>query len=357
MVSTDLDNVYTVDKSYISFSAGKIKHLHIWKQLTSDRNIIEIVTGIKIEFIKTPVQTHQSPQTFNGKEMALIKTEVAKLVAKTVLVVSHEPDEFLSSIFLRKKEDNTYRLIVNLKQLNEFIAYHHFKMDNLQAAIELMQPGCFMASVDLKDAYYSVPVHKAFQKYIKFMLNGNLYQYTCLQNGLSSAPRLSTKLMKPVYSELRRQGHANLGYIDDSLLYGDTVENFTLNVEATRVLMESLGFTHHLEKSMFIRMQVIVFWGFILNSISMTVTPAQDKILKSKEYCLSLLSNHAPTIQELAEVIGIIVANFPANYMGQVRLSQISRNDLHWWVDNIALSCRHIIMINHQLQSSRMHLH
>jgi hypothetical protein len=29
-------------------------------------------------------------------------------------------------------------------------------MDSLQAATELMKPGCFMASIDLKDAYYSV---------------------------------------------------------------------------------------------------------------------------------------------------------------------------------------------------------
>ena len=33
-------------------------------------------------------------------------------------------------------------------------------MDTIQTALKLMRPGCFMASVDLKDAYYSVPVAK-----------------------------------------------------------------------------------------------------------------------------------------------------------------------------------------------------
>lgn len=41
--------------------------------------------------------------------------------------------------------------------MNEFVDYHHFKMDTFQTALKLIQPGCFMASVDLKDAYYSIP--------------------------------------------------------------------------------------------------------------------------------------------------------------------------------------------------------
>lgn len=41
-------------------------------------------------------------------------------------------------------------------------------MDTLQSVISLMTPNCFMASIDLKDAYYSVPIAVAHQKYLKF---------------------------------------------------------------------------------------------------------------------------------------------------------------------------------------------
>ena len=34
--------------------------------------------------------------------------------------------------------------------------------------IRLMHPACFMASVDLKDSYYSVPIAKEVKKYLKF---------------------------------------------------------------------------------------------------------------------------------------------------------------------------------------------
>ena len=54
-------------------------------------------------------------------------------------------------------------IILNLKRLNEFVDYKHFKMESLQNVLELIRPGVYMASNDLKDAFYSVAVHKNHQ--------------------------------------------------------------------------------------------------------------------------------------------------------------------------------------------------
>ena len=106
-------------------------------------------------------------------------------------------------------------MILNLKSSNEHVEYHHFKIDTLQSAIRLMTPNCYMASVDLRDAYYSVPIHIDDQKYLRFYWKGRLSKFTCLPNGLACAPRLFTKILKPVYAMLRQRGHLNVGYIDE----------------------------------------------------------------------------------------------------------------------------------------------
>ena len=46
--------------------------------------------------------------------------------------------------------------------------YHTSILKWIQTALRLMRPGCFMASVDLKDAYYSVPMATEDKKYLKF---------------------------------------------------------------------------------------------------------------------------------------------------------------------------------------------
>ena len=54
-------------------------------------------------------------------------------------------------------------MILNLKSFNANVTHHHFKMDNIWSAIRLMKPGCYMVSIDLKDAYYTVPICKEHQ--------------------------------------------------------------------------------------------------------------------------------------------------------------------------------------------------
>ena len=47
-------------------------------------------------------------------------------------------------------------MTLNLKELNEFIEYHHFKMDHFEKVLKLVKPGMFFASTDIRHAYYSV---------------------------------------------------------------------------------------------------------------------------------------------------------------------------------------------------------
>ena len=198
----------------------------------------------------------------------------------------------MSTIFLRPKNDGSFRMILNLKQFNEWVEYQHFKMDTLDTVTRMMKPGCSMASVDLNDAYYAVPIHSDHQKYRnrKFRFNGTLYQYTCLPNGLSSTPRIFTNLLQPVYSTLHNKGHLSSGYIDDSNLQGDTVEECQQNITDTVRLFSRLGFHIHPTKSVFNPTHILTFLGFILNSLEMTVSPTQEKIHKTTEACSALLN-------------------------------------------------------------------
>ena len=65
----------------------------------------------------------------------------------------------MSPVFFRSMKDGSHRMILNLKALNQFVKCHHFKIYTVWSAICMLRPGYYMASIDLKDAYYSVPVH------------------------------------------------------------------------------------------------------------------------------------------------------------------------------------------------------
>ena len=330
MTSLPIDIVHSLVKSQTSFQAGKLKHfLPQWEAITADPTILQIVTGVKIEFKSSvaPTQHYGRPSAFNSHQHSIVNAEIDTLLAEVVVTpAAQETEEFISTIFLRLKKDGTHRTIVNLKAFNEFIAHHHSKMDTLEAAVNMMRPGCFMALVDLKGAYYTVPIHASHQKYLKFCFDGALYKYTCLPYGLASAPRIFTKLLKPAYATLRSMGHLNSGYIDASYLQGDTSAECHKNVTDTITLFTKLGFHIHPEKSVFIPSQKLTFLGFVLDSKAMTVTLTEEKVQQILSVCASLLKTQMPAIRQIAEVIGILVSNFPGAQYGPLHYRHLDRD-------------------------------
>ena len=132
-------------------------------------------------------------------------------------------------------------------------------MDTFESVITLIKPNDFMATIDLRHAYYTVPIAEEQRKYLRFIWNDKLYQHTCLPNGISCAPRIYTKLMKPVYATLRQKGHTNTGYIDVSLLAADSFEECQTNVKDTVHLMTHVGL--FMKRNLFLyRQQKICFW-------------------------------------------------------------------------------------------------
>ena len=205
-------------------------HLPFWESLTNDPVILNAIKHHHIEFeAEYPTQTvHPNKINFSASEVMIIDVEIAKLVSKEFLRVTNRvPDGFISNrlIFIRPKHDSAFRMILNLKPLNKFVDYHHFKMDTFRPTLKLIRPVCSMASVDLKDAYYFTPIAEEHRKFLMFEWKGKYYRLTCLPNGLSSAPRIFTKILKPVYARLRSTGHTCMGHIDDSLLIGQSFDS------------------------------------------------------------------------------------------------------------------------------------
>ena len=356
------------------FTAGGLKdNLSSWTEITSDPFILDAVAHCHLEFDSLPtpdINNTRSHFSFNVAEQQIIDSEIEKFLGLGIIAYSvSEPGEILSPIFVTPKKDGTSRVIFNLKNLNNFIVYHHFKMDTLHAAINLMTPGCFMTSIDLKNAYYSIPMATEHQKYLKFIWRDTLYCFTCLPMGLSSSPRIFTKVMKPVFATLRaKYGHMCLGYIDDSFYTAQTfVDCLQATLHAVK-LISKLGFYVHPDKSVLIPTQSLEFLGFVLCSINMTVTLTAKKKQKIHSMCLRFLKPNASfTIRQVAALIGSLVFSFPGVEFGplyyrsiehdkdthlrrhqgqfdaEMSLSQDSRQDIQWWFDNITLASKRIL--------------
>ena len=180
------------------FRAGRLRLFYDkWPSLTSDAEVLDMISGQNLEFSQKLYQGYipkekSSSSCWNSNQKHTCEVEIHKLLDKGVIVpCEHESGEYISPIFTTSKKDGSARMILNLKGFNRFMEYRHFKRES-STVVNMVKPNCFMASVDLKDAYYSVPIALEHQKYFKFSWEGQLYKFVCFPNGLDFCPRKFT---------------------------------------------------------------------------------------------------------------------------------------------------------------------
>ena len=93
-------------------------------------------------------------------------------------------------------------------------------METVQSIRQSLQPGEWCTQIDIKDAYLHIPVQRKFRKYLRFAVDGVVYEFKTLPFGLNVSPRIFTQVLKPVLGHLRRQGILVHGYLDDWIIRG-----------------------------------------------------------------------------------------------------------------------------------------
>jgi hypothetical protein len=141
--------------------AGRTQHyLSNWQTITQDEWVLSVVKGYRIKFLQKPYQQRKPLQlTFIEKEEECMQAEIQSMLDK--LAISREEDNsesFYSQMFLVPKKDGRQRPVINLKRLNQSVKTEHFKMEGIHMLIDLLRAGDWMAKIDLKDAYFIIPI-------------------------------------------------------------------------------------------------------------------------------------------------------------------------------------------------------
>ena len=191
--------------------------------------------GVGIAFQQRPQLTNQciSFRTRNNQQdfqqaidALLMKGAIERVTNVTSL-------GFYSRLFLVLKKTGDLRPVIDLSTLNRHMVVPHFKMETQGSVRSAIRSQEWTVSIDIRDAYLHVPMHQAIRKYLCFVVNKKVYQFTCLPFGLATSPRESTKLLRLVVALLKQQGVKLHIYLDDWLIRADTPEQAKLHAQTT----------------------------------------------------------------------------------------------------------------------------
>ena len=110
-----------------------------------------------------------------------------------------------------------------------------------------------------------------------------MYKFQWLLFGLSNAPQVFTKLLKPISTLLRQRGLHLILYLDDMLLMAQSKVELRAFVKLVPQLLQL--FNINWDKSVLSPTQRIQFLGFMVNSIEMSISLPREKVTKIRHAC------------------------------------------------------------------------
>ena len=170
-----------------------------------------IRNGYKIPFIDFP-PTKVFPNNASAlKEKDFVSEAISDLLVTRCVGVLDYPPAIVNPLSVSIQSSGKKRLIIDLRNVNLYIFKQKFKCEDLKVALKVLSKGFYLFKFDLKSGYHHVEIFPDHRRFLAFSWdfgNGVLkhFQFAVLPFGLSSAPYLFTKLLRPVITSWRCKG-------------------------------------------------------------------------------------------------------------------------------------------------------
>ena len=228
--------------------------------------------GYQIPFLRSPplspVSISLTAYTPGSEKFKALQEEVTSMLCKrAVEVVSSSFEGFYNRLFVVPKATGGWRPVLDVSALNKFVVLTLFKMESPSSVLSAILKNDWMASIDLKDAYFQIPIHPESRKYLRFVFAGVVYQFRALCFGLSTAPQVFTRVFTQVGRWLRLMNVRVLLYLDDWLVLEQSRIKILRDVSVILSLAQELGFLLNLSKSSLVPAQRALYLGMELDSV------------------------------------------------------------------------------------------
>ena len=289
-----------------------------WKDIGASDDIIDTIeNGYKIPFVTIP-----SPKYIRNNKSAIDNSDfvaeaINALISKNLICELHDsiPD-IVNPLTVATQSSGKKRLILDLRHINIHVWKQKIKFDDYLVALEYFKKGYYMFSFDLKSAYHHISIFPDHRQYLSFAWDFGhgirYFSFQVLPFGLSSAPYIFTKSLRPLVKHWREQGFLTVLYLDDGWGCAPSYSDCTHVSNLVRHDLIHAGFIPNSEKSIWTPVQSLnwlgISWDSEIGCISITDRRIID-ILSTIDSILSFLPRISA--RKLASFVGRVISLAP----------------------------------------------
>lgn len=309
-------------------------------------DILKPCNGIKQNIRLTtdePINKKQFPFAFH--EYDIIQNKINELLKLNIIDYSQET-KYNSPIFLKVKEDNSHRLIMDGRYLNEYTEPDKLEMPSFDEIISKLQNAKIFTKLDLKTAYWQIPINPSDTHKLTFTFNGKRYKFLRSSMGLRNAGTVFGVLINKVLEK-----HLNkyvINFVDDVLIYSQNINDHIKHIDLIMKELKKYNLTLEAKKCQFC-VPSIEFLGHIIE---------HNKIFISKKNTQAMLDIKYPhNLKTTRAVIGLFnYANrFIPNYASLIApLNNLLRKNVKF---NFDTNCKNSVDQLKQVMTSKPFLY
>ena len=356
---------------------GRLKqHVNFWSDIGASPMILSIINdGYRIPFTDEPPPMFCNNNRSARLEYSFVTKSILELLSSNRITEKSVPSYITSPLSVAQQASGKKRLILDLSKLNKFVQKTSFKLDDWKTGLQYLSKGALMFTFDLISSYHHIEISQHYQKYLGFswIIDGNcrFFEFTVLPFGLTSAPLLFTKTLKPLVTHWRACGILIALYLDDGFII---VPRATGNLDSDRLIARSIskhvrvdllraGFVYSIEKSKWDPSTHIEWFGMIWNTQDGTLKVLERRIEKINRTISEIQALNHITIRKLHSFVGQIISLSPvcgsitrlmsrhcqieiANASDEddiICLNEHCKRDIKFWKDNVhLLNVRHV---------------
>ena len=338
-------------------------HWRRWQEIGAETWVVTVLRdGYRVPFKDSPPPLARTPVSFptyraGSPRAQALRQEVEAMLAKGALEIARDPGPgFYSRLFLVEKATGGWRPVIDLSHLNAFVQLTPFKMETFASVLLSVREGDFLASLDLKDAYFQIPIHGSSRKLLRFMSEGTVYQFKALCFGLSTAPQVFTRVFAAVSAWAHARGIRLLRYLDDWLVLSSSEKKAKESIRELLSLCRTLGIVINEKKSDLVPSQSVKYLGMTIDTGAGKVFPSLARVEKFLTVAERFCSMQSPPAQLWQVILGHLASLERLVPHGRLRMRSLqwhlksqwspesdppslpvalleeARRDLSWWM-------------------------
>ena len=224
MVNKEICDHENSKKSNISLKGNLKRNIAYWQNtLMANESVLHIIeNGYKISFFETPEKAHLPNNKSSLKNVKFVLGSISEMLKIGSIKEVKASPKVINPLSVSKNSAGKKRLILDLRYINEHLYKDKIKFDDWKCFENCLEhTDGYTFKFDLKSGYHHVDMFEEHQTYLGFSwkINNILksFAFIVLPFGLSTAPFVFTKVVRPLVKYWRFNSIKIACFLDDGL--------------------------------------------------------------------------------------------------------------------------------------------